>query len=74
MRYNFHAAGMDYVSVTSDLMLNGDTSRTCLNITVNDDDTLEPVEEFLVMLTEQDPRVEVDRDQAVVEIRDNDGT
>lgn len=64
---------MDYVSVTDDLMLNGDVSRACLNITVNDDDTLEPLEEFLVQLTDEDPRVEVDRDQATVEITDNDG-
>lgn len=64
---------MDYVSVSSDLMLDGSTTRSCLNITIEDDAVLEPVEEFVVMLTEQDPRVMVDRDQAMVEITDNDG-
>ena len=44
-----------------------------MNVTVLDDDILEPTEELVAMLTEDDTRVEVDRDQAIVQIADNDG-
>ena len=61
------------MSATSALTLDEFTSRACVNITINDDDILEDLEEFMVVLTEEDPRVDVDRDQATVRIADNDG-
>ena len=56
-----------------DLTLDASSSRACANITINDDDVLEDLEEFTVVLTEEDPTVDVDRDQATVQIVDNDG-
>ena len=66
---------MDYSSATAELTLAGGTSapRACVNITIQDDQVLEPQEEeFLVTLTESDPRVMVGRNRATVQIADND--
>ncbi len=46
--------------------------RSCVNVTIQDDNVLEDSEQFMVTLTEEDPRVMVDRDQSSVEITDND--
>lgn len=55
------------------MTLDGSNSEACANITIIDDDILEDQEEFMVMLEEDDPRVDVDGDQATVQIIDNDG-
>lgn len=68
-----HTAPDDYIDIVSELTLDGSTARSCANVTVLDDDILEPTEELVVMLTEDDTRVNVDRDQAIVQITDNDG-
>ena len=68
-----HTAPDDYVDVLSELTLDGSRARSCVNVTVLDDDILEPTEELVAVLTEDDTRVEVDRDQAIVQIADNDG-
>ena len=62
----------DFTSAPHTLTLDGSSSTACANITINDDDILEDQEEFMVTLTEDDPRVDVDRDQATVLITDND--
>lgn len=63
---------LDYVTSSVDLTLDGASSRNCTNVTIIDDDISENIEDFLVSLTEEDPGVEVDRDEATVQIMDND--
>lgn len=71
----FTLASADYVDSTVELSLDGSTPRACTNFTILDDQVLEDVETFSVMLTEDDPRVQVaaGRDEATIEIADNDG-
>lgn len=64
---------MDYTGTTIELTLDGVTTRVCTDITVLDDDSLEDVERFMVLLTTEDPRTDIDRDQSTIEIADNDG-
>ena len=55
------------------LTLDGSSTESCTNITIVDDDILEDSESFTVSITEDDSRVDVDRNQATIEIMDNDG-
>ena len=64
---------LDYLTSSVELALDGMSSRNCTDITIIDDEITEITEDFVVSLTEEDPRVEVDRDQATVQITDNDG-
>jgi len=69
--------GYDYRTVSSGAIftsgsMNNDTR--CLNITIIDDNALEGVQSFTMMLTASDPDVVLGNDVMAMTIIDNDGT
>ena len=60
----------DYTSTTVDLAFNMSTTEICTNITLEEDLTVESVEEFRVRLSSSDPAVSFAMDEARVFIGD----
>ena len=63
----------DYISVEQLLTLSSSVPRACVNITIVDDDRYEEDETFDVVVTTDEPRVNVDPDTASIDIFDDDG-
>ncbi len=69
-----HAAGSDYTDVMRTLTITSTRTTDTIDIPIIDDDISEPVELFLVQLTESSlERVTVNPASAVVNIADDDG-
>ena len=63
----------DYDSVDQLLTLSSSVSRACVNITITDDDRYEEDETFDVIVTTDEPRVNIDPDTASIDVFDDDG-
>ena len=74
--YNTTVDPMDYISVSTILMFEACQRRSCVTVTIVDDEVLENVESFNVTLERTpglDMRITLDPVDAVVEITDDDG-
>lgn len=75
LSWSFTAGGVDYSFSAVNLTFSmSSTTRQCVNITIVDDDLLEPSELFLVQLAAFDPNVFLEPShEATITIADNDG-
>ena len=63
----------DYESVLEELTFSAGLERQCVDVTIQDDDIAEGLEDFTAGLTTSVDRVILDPDVATVNIADNDG-
>ena len=63
----------DYESVLEELTFSAGLERQCVDVTIQDDDIAEGLEDFTAGLTTSVDRVTLDPDVATVNIADNDG-
>ena len=66
---------MDYGNISTILMFDSCDKKSCVNISIVDDDVIEDTESFSVLLTETpglDVRITLDPVEAEIEIIDND--
>ena len=68
-----HAATLDYVVTSSDLVLDTTTSSQTVTIPILDDNIVEDFETITVTLTSPDPAAIINPSSASVTIEDNDG-
>ena len=64
---------VDYEAIAEELLFEPLDARLCINVTILDDLTVEPVQSFLVLLSSTDPGVMVAVGSAIINIQpDND--
>ena len=68
-----HAATLDYVVTSSDLIFNAATSSQTVTIPILEDNIVEGSETIIVTLTSTDPAAILNSSSASVTIEDNDG-
>ena len=66
------AEGMDYKGLHVELHLNGTATTACVNVTILEDEILEVLESFFVVLSTTDPAVNIMERNTEVVIQDND--
>ena len=69
----FLTAPDDYISLTNTITLSRGSEEACSNITLQDDSAQEDEENFEVILTSNDERVEISRERSEIRITDEDG-
>ena len=63
---------MDYEGLHAELHLNGTATTACVTVTILEDEILEGLESFLVVLSTTDPAVNIIERNTEVVILDND--